>query len=314
MALFIVPAILFSFIAMWIPATPRQSRSLLFAKIDKDRLLIDCGSPRIVLVGGSNISYGINSPVIKERISMNPVNLGIDAGLGLLYMLDSSIEHIRTSDIVVVSPEYSHFYGDFAFGNQTLLRTVLDVDRKDIALLKIEQWMSIYKYIPRLVLSRIISAREYFYNVRKKGDMIYSRQAFNIYGDAIAHYEMESKEIIPYGPIQGQFNYSIMERLCKYRDQVAGKGARLFVTYPGFQAASYDNSIGRIKKIKEELNKEGFDLLGTPERYRMPDRFIFNTPYHLNKAGAILRTELLVEDLLTALPGLREAGRPIPLN
>ena len=70
---------------------------------------------------------------------MNPINTGIHAGMGLIYMLDHSIGFIRKGDIVVISPEYDHFYGNNAYGGETLLRTIFDVNRKGIYDLRMDQ-------------------------------------------------------------------------------------------------------------------------------------------------------------------------------
>ena len=43
-----------------LPATPRASKSLIYAKIKKDSLLKNSLSPRIIFIGGSNLSFGLN--------------------------------------------------------------------------------------------------------------------------------------------------------------------------------------------------------------------------------------------------------------
>src|ERR1700730_2211300 len=93
-------------IGLLLPATPRSSQSLLFGEIEKDSLLNNAPSPRIVFIGGSNLSFGINSQMIKDSLGLNPVNAAIHASIGLVYMLDHSLNYIRPGDVLVVSPEY----------------------------------------------------------------------------------------------------------------------------------------------------------------------------------------------------------------
>ena len=81
------------------------------------------------------------------------------------------------------------------------------------------------------------------------------------------------------------------------RVKIEKKNATLFVTYPSYQATSYDKSIKQIKRVEKELMNNNLELLGTPERYRMQDTMMFDTPYHLLKKGVDFRTELLIEDL-----------------
>ena len=95
-------------------ATPPVSKSLsgsyLFAGKQKDFLLATVESPRIIFIGGSNLAFGTNSQMIKDSLGLNPVNTGLHASLGLKYMLDNTYRYIKKGDIVVVAPEYEHFY------------------------------------------------------------------------------------------------------------------------------------------------------------------------------------------------------------
>ena len=42
-------------------------------------------------------------------------------------------------------------------------------------------------------------------------------------------------------------------------------------------------------------------MLGYPERYKIPNNMMYNTPYHLTKEGVDLRTQRLIEDLSQAI-------------
>jgi hypothetical protein len=54
-----------------------------------------------------------------------------------------------------------------------------------------------------------------------------------------------------------------------------------------------------IAVIRDELEKN-FTVLGTPERYMMPDSLMFNSSYHPNKKGVDIRTSRLIEDIKSA--------------
>ena len=64
-------------IGVLIPASRTARESFLFSKIDKDSLLKNTPSPRIVLVGGSNTSFSIDSQILKDSLHLNPVNTRI---------------------------------------------------------------------------------------------------------------------------------------------------------------------------------------------------------------------------------------------
>src|SRR4026209_2444686 len=77
--------------------------------IDKHNLLDKQLSPRIIFVGGSNVAQGIDSNAVQQSLGLNPVNMGLDAGLGLDFMLNEVKDSVRTGDVIVIAPEYEHF-------------------------------------------------------------------------------------------------------------------------------------------------------------------------------------------------------------
>ena len=55
----------------------------LAAVLEKDRLIRSTPSPKIVLVGGSNLAFGIDSKKIEDSLGLRVVNMGLYAKLGL---------------------------------------------------------------------------------------------------------------------------------------------------------------------------------------------------------------------------------------
>ena len=276
-------------LGLFLPPTPRASKSLLFAKIKKDSLLKNTISPRVIFVGGSNLSFGLNSKTIKDSLKLNPINTAVHASIGLQHMMDNTIQFIKEGDIVVLAPEYDHFYGSFVYGSEELLRTVVDVT---FLPLKSPQVKNIYKFIPKLALSKLNPIEYFGFN---ESD-IYSVNSFNEYGDVYTHWEMKQGVFSP-DEILTNYNPHTIDLINDFRIKLDRKGAILYVTYPGYQASSFDKKIKQIKKIEKELLNSKFELLGTPERYRMSETLMFNTPYHLSKEGINYRTQLLIEDI-----------------
>ena len=59
------------------------------------------------------------------------------------------------------------------------------------------------------------------------------------------------------------------------------------MSYLSYRELSYLNSKRKIKKIEQE-----YKLIGTPDRYGMPDSLMLNAACHLNKSGLDLRATL----------------------
>ncbi len=290
---FILAIMVLMIVCLALPVTPRASKSLLFSIHTKDSLLENTPSPRIIFVGGSNLSFGLNSQMIKDSLHMNPVNTAVHAGLGLQYMMESTLPFIKNGDVIVLVPEYQHFYRDYNYGTEELLRSVWEVDRSKIRLLNGKQVVNVLPYVPKYAFSRL-NPMEY---LSRKEDLFYSVNSFNQYGDANAHWTSFNKESFKSDPpIEGTLNKAVIPGIKTFQSAVENKNAVLLLSYPAYQDISFMNSKEQIMDIETALIKQQFSMLGTPQRYMMPDSLVFNTAYHLNKKGVDYRTSLLIED------------------
>jgi len=294
LVLFTIPILVFIVLGLFLPATPRVSKSLLFSSIYKDELLLHAESPRMIFVGGSNLSFGLDSKTIKDRLSVYPINTGVHASVGVRYMLENTIQYLKEGDIVVLALEYNHFYRDYEYGSEELLRAILDVAPSKYKLLNMGQVVNLVPYLPKYSLSKF-KPTEY---IGFKESDVYSINSFNEFGDVYKHWELTPRTFSPYKPIPGELNIEVIQNILTAQEQIQSKNATLLITYPGFQDASYENSFEQIEKVEDELEKNGFMILGYPERYKMPSEMMFDTPYHLTKEGVDLRTRLFIEDYL----------------
>ena len=278
---------------LFLPATPKAKNYVLFYKTKKDSLLQNVTSPRIIFIGGSNLVYGLNSQLFKDSLSLNSINTGSTATVGLSYMMDNTLPYIRSGDIVVIAGEYQQFFRSFAYGSQGLLRLLMDVDPSGFKHLKREQWLKLPKNLPEYFVSKF-DPNEYF---DIKINPAYTADIFNQYGDSNAHWVLKKQGFDPDDFNNRKLNKAIFAEMKIFEQELIKRGAYLFVSYPCFQAKSFDLNKKAIDLVEKTLIKNNFDLLGTAERYKMNDSLMFDTPYHLIKTGVDLRTELLIEDV-----------------
>ena len=66
-------------------------------------------SPRILLIGGSSVMFGINSKMLESHFGIKTINYGVNAGLLLPYTLYAAKKILRRGDFAVVSLEYPMF-------------------------------------------------------------------------------------------------------------------------------------------------------------------------------------------------------------
>ena len=70
--------------------------------IDKVDRLESIDEPKIILVGNSNLAYGINSELIEESMGMPVANLGLHGGLGNKFLERIALLGINEGDLVII--------------------------------------------------------------------------------------------------------------------------------------------------------------------------------------------------------------------
>ncbi|HKZ37841.1 MAG TPA: hypothetical protein VJ184_09335 [Chryseolinea sp.] len=291
---FLAVLLLLTVVGVLLPPTPRASTSHIFAKLKMDSLLKHVKSPRLILVGGSNLSLSINSQLLKDSSGLYPINTGISWDIGLLYMFDNTLKYVKEGDIVIASMEYNQFFNNVIFGGEDLVRTIFDVSPNEFFQLRFRQIFNIAPHIPYYAFSKF-NPKEYLFT--RDPFEIYDRNATNQYGDNCKHWNLASRKVRPIEPLPLTLNEYALDILSRFESDIQHKGATLYLTFPALQQTSFELEKTKIKAIENELRRRDLFLIGTPERYVIPDTLIFDTPYHLTKTGVDLRTRLLIEDL-----------------
>ncbi|WP_291034855.1 hypothetical protein [Dyadobacter sp. 50-39] len=260
------------------------------------------GSPRIVVIGGSNVAYGLDSKRIQDALHIPVINAGLHASLGMKFYLTDVKPYIREGDIVVVIPEYSQYYTDTFYGNIELVSVLFDVypdSRKEI---DIKQWLHLMRFIPFYAATKLKLSKE----PGRIGPVgVYDRKAFNSYGDAYVHWTMPGKKFNPGQKVSEdqQVNPEAIKLLIDFQHFVKGKKATMLLLPPVFQSTSFVNQKPMIDKIYQSIKKNHLPVIAEPERYELPDSLFFDTASHLILPGIERRSDLVIEDLARAIPG-----------
>ena len=83
----------------------------LVAAIDKRERLCCTEGRRLILIGGSNVAFSMDSPLLEQRYGLAPVNMGLKAGLGPRFMTRQVDDQIRDGDVVVIMMEHIAMFG-----------------------------------------------------------------------------------------------------------------------------------------------------------------------------------------------------------
>ena len=286
--------------------THADDNSYVAAVLEKDRLIRTTPSPKIIMVGGSNLAFGTDSRMIMDSLGMSVINMGLYAKIGLRYMLAQVKPYIRQGDIVLVVPEYDQFYGKYIEGDNTLNTAMLYTPTD-----RIPDFIRSYSIVDVILRPRAENARRSFLRAaaaavgRKEQffppdtNPVYNRHSFNQYGDAVAHLTRKGKDpdSIYVGPLppMKNFNPDAVEVLDDLYRTAVKNGARAYFLWPSYMDSAYVINAGAIRSLGERIAAgTRMPVVGSPEEFVFPKTFFFDTRYHLNAPGRAVRTRKMI--------------------
>lgn len=292
---------------LWVYARHRPFGKLyLAATMDKDRLLAEQSPPRLILVGGSNLPFGIDSAKLESELGYHPVNLGLHVSLGLDFILKQAEPGLRAGDLLIVSPEYELFGAKHYSGEGEILFDALEQRPANI------KYFSPGNLLPLLNHGYALASDILDYDLRclagapdpsrlQDPTNVYKRSSFNRYGDVVAHRSLPPKNIevprIAAEVSPGSIRRTI-DRLNRFADLCGQKGVRIFYSYPTVSEPYFESNRKTIEEVATALNRDlKFPQIDTPEEHHLPASDFFDTYYHLNANGIETRTNHLIESL-----------------
>jgi hypothetical protein len=273
--------------------------NLLAALPDKHKLLNSIKAQKMILLGGSNVSFGINSKVLENKFQKPTVNMGIHAGIGLRYMINDIKLYLKKGDLIILIPEYEHFYTDNFYGDVELASIIFDIEPQSKNLLNRKQWIHLLKYLPTFSAKKIKNFIPTLIRDKNVDIDIYHRKSFNEYGDAYLHWTLPNQNYIHAPLLKGdeKVNEEVISFLKEFKLFVNQKGARLLIFPPVIDNTSFNNKKTIITKIAKELKNNDIAFECEPISFCYNDSLFFNSYYHLNKFGVDKRTLQLLKDL-----------------
>lgn len=264
--------------------------------VDKYRLLQKTPSPKIILIGGSSLAFGLNQERLSEATGYEVVNLGLHAGFGYLFCTELAKENINPGDIVLLAYEYEWIDG-FNELNQSLIMSGIGNNIDMYKHIPVEHWKDFIGYIFKYAQDKY----EY-----PGASGVCSREAFDcrnaqmtmLRESTLDDYE-ENKE--HYGCIileDAVISDRTIDYLREFKKYVEDRGASIyFVAPPLLDRAVECDYCWFEKLITDEETLIGIPYISNPEDYFFEGELMFDTKYHCNSKGEKKRTELLISDL-----------------
>jgi hypothetical protein len=313
-ALLIAAAVLTVNVGLMRAYREANSGSYLAAAIDKNKLLAETASPKIIIVGGSNAAFGFDSAAISEATGMPVVNMGLQGSLGLRWPLNDIKPYIHEGDIVLLSPEYHNLLSRLQ-GGDVLAQVLIFYPRGVTSLSSANDVLQVLQSLPNIHTTAIkdyleVSLRGECDFLCHNDEYVYLRRAFNpVNGDIKTNRVKDSNEesdfllelpwSVPNGDLESNVRF-----LNSFNDYVEAQGASMYYVPPSV-SDNYNPSTGETLEEAQQYLQEHltFPTLGSLADSIFQRQYLFDTPYHLNSDGRAVRTQMVIDDLCAVLEG-----------
>ena len=291
----------------------RNINTYLAAIIDKETILKNTPSPKIIIIGGSNVAFGFDSSLMKQKVGIPVVNTGLQGGLGIRFAMNFVKPYIKEGDILIISPEYNNILGDLN-GGEVLAQLLILYPKGILSISSFNEVWELLKAFPAVHTEAI----KLFFEDKLKNECslcegntkIYYRSAFNPEtGDITTNYvrpkpqEKEQIELI-YKVPNPQFSGNI-RFLDNFYEYVVSKNAKMYFVYPSLVNHFDDNTKEILQQTEIVLNQElAFPILDSVKDSLFPNDMMFDSPYHLNNQGRIIRSAQISNELCEIDPSL----------
>ncbi len=269
-----------------------ETEHYMAALEDKERLLQSVRPPRVVLVGGSSMAFGVNSRAIERSLGLPVVNVALHAGLGLDMILGHAERGLRAGDRVVVSPEYRLLEKGLPFDSATVWHEIAarPWSVRDVSPRSVPSLLDDGLVLPR---QRLVA----LWDRARQGPipLLYKRSSFDERGDFVGHLE--------FGSMNGSDQHVFIRpadsledacaRLSRFAARAREQGAEVVVVVP---PPIPNDDLEAQRSAATRLWSRLSGCTGLPVTDVVPyDRSLFfDTAYHLTREGRRVHTPQVV--------------------
>lgn len=288
-------------------ATGAQYSETYYAALAKqyDRLCA-VNEPKVVVVGGSSVAFGLDSELFGKLYGKPSVAFGLYGSFGVKVMIDLSKANLRSGDTVVIAPEISPESLSLYFGAESMLKAT--EERFDLlshtAFDNIGDIMGASWGFALTKLQNLRSGEEFDISG------VYSNSSVNSYGEIGRDLFPRNGNVLATGYLSDRVRFDIGDVSDEFIDYVndyvgycRARGVRVYYSFAPVNGRAADSKT--LRADTEEYygylsRKLDCEVISDPYAYVLDYRYFYDTNFHLNDSGAALRTAMLVRDLKRA--------------
>lgn len=276
--------------------------------------------PKIVVVGGSNVAFGLDTGLMEQLLAekgfdYTVCSFGLYAAVGTSAMLELSEDTLGEGDIVILAFEPTSETMSTYFGATAFLKCMEKAPEMILALSRSKQ---------DAVIGNYISYVQERYDIFTSGLLpqvqgVYAKASFNERCDMIFD---RPGNIMPLGydtaapvdlatvTVAGDFAKQVNE----YCQKARNAGAQVYLSFSPVNRTALAGEEEASAAAFFNLCNATFDcpVISDPLAYIMDSGWFYDTNFHLNSSGAVVRTCLLTEDILASLGSFEKLAYDMP--
>lgn len=278
----------------------------------------DKNKNNIFFISGSNGILGIFTLVLEKEFNYNIHNLAITALIPLSFYLNLAKQYAQKGDIIIAPLEYIfHLESDNLTQTHYNQFTTWGVDFQPFLSLKMRRQLFIkniqtyWKRLPNLLKPLPIRDKNELIKSIVKDNNIFAENTYhssslNAHGEFI--FDLPPKVLPEFIHKFNTATPSFIDELKKFNAYAKEHGIKFYITFPlTLKKESFNvdtqNTQELINKYTQIFKNLGITFFGTAQFYNLDYKYFFDTEYHLNATGAVLRSLLLAEDINTYVLG-----------
>jgi hypothetical protein len=278
---------------------PSAKNAYLATFVDKMHLLDSVPSPRLILMSGSSVAFGVDGQLLSNELEIPVVNAALHFQLGSHFLMEQLKRTVRKGDIVLISMEY--------------VMTSKGIQEEQLSVADFyppaQQWIQyqstnerVVAYATHRLADFKLMMGELWSGTRRKPisiddtTSVFFRKCFAKNGDLLGHLN---------NPSPGFNNPEISDEIVydkqiqdfnDFYDFATQKGVSVLFTFPTYAESGFEKNMPVIRKLEKQLRDNlKIPIIGNPENSVMDDSFFFDSVYHPNAKGRKIFTSRLIQ-------------------
>ena len=297
--------------------SPNYLTSRTGSYVIKYERLITAPDKKLVLTGGSNLAYGIDSERLTKNLAdagydFSVVNMGANVLSVATFQAEISAYFMGEGDILIHTPEPSHAQ----WGANEITSThwkIFEAGYDAFSFVDIRNYKKPFTSFAKFNKARKAETKHTYET--------HCTDEVNLYGDfskervgSVSAYQTTIQDCIDNG---NKGNATLSEgissiktyggNLNKHFDTIAEKGGTVLISFAvlmDIYTTEATQEAGGEQQTAYEQNIDKFihgTRISSVDRYLMPHKYFYNSQFHLNSEGADIRSDYLAEDILNYL-------------